>query len=631
MPVSVSAELQISGERPVLFYDVSSLVGLVTTPNTKYGGPSIADMDQDGRYDIAVFDHNQTPVLFFRGHEDGKFTREANIFRLADIHGVAPGDYDRDGDLDALVSLGGGSGTKPQPPRLMRNDGEAGFTDVTVPAGISEMGARGRTVKWIDLDVDGNLDLLTVNAPQSVRPDWPRNIMYRNLGDGTFVYTKNQAFEDIQAEKSLVTDFDGDRRPDLLTFGPHKAFAFYRGLPEMGLENVSETVLPETLLDISGVNAVAQADIDGDGDLDYYLARGHLVHDVAMCEDGCDRLDVTFKLWEETSKSLTFEAGSWLQLIDFSIVDRGHKMPDGMPIFLGEAKNKVNPPQRLKKWVQGHEAEGFPEEMDQNGWYLGYLGDRQWKLAYFMESTNLAWTMEGSIRGIDSFEPGWDMQNPSLPDVLLRNDDGVFTDISSQLPETTADISRGVTPGDFNNDGLEDFMVFRFGGLSKREPDLVLLNRGESGFEAFINHGGNDLASQAHGDMGVAFDYDLDGDVDVVSGDEGGAWRLFSNQLRQELPDSESHNHLLVRVGYSETGFDAIGAKLTLTSSSGTQTRVVGSGGTAFSQSLLNTAHFGLGGEQQVQTLTVVWRDGSERTLTGISANQLVAVGQPTP
>ncbi|MEM9252287.1 MAG: CRTAC1 family protein [Planctomycetota bacterium] len=628
---SAMAELTLSEERPVLFYDVSAHRGLVTAPNTKYGGPSVADFDNDGRYDIAVFDHNQTPVMFFRGHADGSFTRQKDMFRIADIHGVAPGDFDRDGDLDALISLGGGSGTKPQPPRMLRNDGEAGFTDVTESAGIAEMGARGRTVKWLDLDLDGYLDCVTVNAPQTIRPDWPRNIMYRNLGDGTFEYTQNEAFENIHAEKSLVTDYDGDRRPDLLTFGPHKEFSFYRGLPEMGLENVSEAVLPEALRNVSSINAVAQADIDGDGDLDYYLARGALIHDVAMCDDGCNRLDVVFKLWERPTNSLTFEAGNTLHLIDFSIVDRGHKMPDGMPIFLGAEKKKVNPPQRLKKWVWGHESKGFPETMDENGWYLGYLGDNQWKLAYFMKDTNLAWTMKGSIRGVASFEPHWEMNDPRRPDVLLRNDGGVFTDISSMLPQETGDISRGVTPGDFNNDGLEDFLVFRYGGLSQREPDVVLINRGEAGFEAYTNHGGNDLGSLSNGDMGVAFDYDLDGDVDVVSGDEGGSWRLFANHLRQEAAESEDHNYLLAHVGYSDTGFDPIGAKLTLTTESGTQSRVVGSGGTAFSQSLLNTVHFGLGEDDQVQTLNIVWRDGSEQTLTSVDANQRIEVGKKNP
>ncbi|MEM6391743.1 MAG: CRTAC1 family protein [Planctomycetota bacterium] len=631
LSASAHGQPSISPDRPVLFFEVSSHVGFITQPNTKYGGPTIADFDNDGRYDVAVFDHNQTPVMYFRGHADGSFTKENDIFRVADIHGVAPGDFDRDGDLDALISLGGGSGTRPQPPRLMRNDGEAGFTDVTKPAGISEMGARGRSVRWIDLDLDGHLDLVTVNAPQSVRPDWPRNIMYRNLGDGTFEYTKNEAFENIKAEKSLVTDFDGGRRPDLLTFGPHHAFAFYRGLPYMGLENVSATVLPEALRQVNGVNAVAQADIDGDGDMDYYLARGRLVRDIAMCEDGCDRLDVKFKLWEQATRELTFEAGNQLQLVDFSIVDRGHRLPDGMPIFLGAEKKKISAPQRMKKWVWGHESKGFPETMDQNGWYLGYLGDRQWKLAYFMEAKNLAWTMEGSIRGIHSFEPGWEMQDPRLPDVLLRNDGGVFTDISSMLPGETADISRGVTPGDFNNDGLVDFMVFRFGGLSKREPDVVLMNRGEAGFEAVTNHGGNDLGAMSHGDMGVAFDYDFDGDVDVVSGDEGGSWKLFSNRLREESPEPGSHNFLLVRVDYSETGFDPIGARIVVTTDTGKQTTIVGSGGTAFSQSLLNTAHFGLGANSQIKSVHVTWRDGSEATVSSPTANEMVVIGKPTP
>ncbi|MEI8641367.1 FG-GAP-like repeat-containing protein [Pseudoalteromonas sp. Hal099] len=71
---------------------------------------------------------------------------------------MASGDYDNDGDNDILLSLGGGNGLSPQPQRLLQNN-QGQFTDATAQAGLSEMGARGRSVRWIDLDNDGDLDL----------------------------------------------------------------------------------------------------------------------------------------------------------------------------------------------------------------------------------------------------------------------------------------------------------------------------------------------------------------------------------------------------------------------------------------------------------------------------------------
>lgn len=36
------------GTTKVVFSDVSEQVGLITQPNWKYGGPSVADLNQDG-------------------------------------------------------------------------------------------------------------------------------------------------------------------------------------------------------------------------------------------------------------------------------------------------------------------------------------------------------------------------------------------------------------------------------------------------------------------------------------------------------------------------------------------------------------------------------------------------------
>ncbi|MGC6424730.1 MAG: CRTAC1 family protein [Lentimonas sp.] len=628
---SLNANVSISDKRPVLFHDLSSIVGLINHPDTKYGGPTIADINSDGRYDIIVFNHNQTPVMYFQANEEGGFDRKQDIFGLSDIHSVAPGDFDRDGDLDTLISLGGGSGTNPKPPRMMRNDGEAGFTNITEPSGISKLGARGRSVRWLDLDLDGNLDFISINKPQEVRPDWPRNLLYRGLGDGTFEHAKNELFENLEAEKSIVSDIDDDRRPDLLTFGQWEKLSVLRGLPEMQFEDVSERVLPKALQNLRDVFAIAHADIDGDGDMDYYIARGgsHL----NLVNHCCDyhRLDVSVNLADKMQHSLTFAGDYSLQLLDFSVMDRGTRMHDGMPVYVGSDKLKINPPAGYLKYLRADQAKGFPEEMDKTGWYLGHLGKDQWKLSYFQEADNLAWSARGSILGVHSFETDWVMHDPNLPDVLLRNDNGVFTDISFRLPEETKQNSRGVTPGDFNNDGLVDFMVFRYGTLSQRAPDLILLNRGDDGFETFTNHGGTDLSGLTHGDMGIAFDYDGDGDMDVVSGDENGSWKLFSNQLKEQSSEIASSNYLLIRVNYSESGIDSIGAKLTLTTKSSTQTRIIGSGGAAFSQCLLNIVHFGLGSEASIEKLTISWRDGSEEELTDIKANQQVQIGPAMP
>jgi hypothetical protein len=66
------------------------------------------------------------------------------------------GDYDRDGDVDLYVA------NDWAPDNLLRNDGEAGFVDVTKEAGITSYGfAMGAS--WGDYDNDGKEDVYVSN------------------------------------------------------------------------------------------------------------------------------------------------------------------------------------------------------------------------------------------------------------------------------------------------------------------------------------------------------------------------------------------------------------------------------------------------------------------------------------
>ncbi|MEI8641369.1 hypothetical protein P4S68_10975 [Pseudoalteromonas sp. Hal099] len=86
------------------------------------------------------------------------------------------------------------------------------------------------------------------------------------------------------------------------------------------------------------------------------------------------------------------------------------------------------------------------------------------------------------FKNVTSYNTDWTPQNLALSDILLRNDKGQLTDISAQLPKQTIDNNWGVVPGDFNNDTLIDFVVYRFGHLKQRVADVMLINQGNNQF-----------------------------------------------------------------------------------------------------------------------------------------------------
>ncbi|BDF94595.1 VCBS repeat-containing protein [Pseudoalteromonas sp. KAN5] len=272
-------ESNVSMPQQVVFTDVSAEVGLDTDKNWKYGGPSLSDLNNDGYYDLLLTNHDSTPVQLFLSNSDFSFTKQADIYPRVDLHGMASGDYDNDGDNDILLSLGGGNGLTPQPQRLLQNN-NGQFTDVTEQAGLSKMGARGRSVRWVDLDNDGDLDFIQVNAEKMVTENTPRNILFVNNGNGTFEYHRSPVFENLNSERVLVTDFNNDNIPDIIGFNGYSPLVVLQGNNDLSFTDVTSHVLPEGL-ETTGTLTLAHADIDNDGDMDYYLARGKLHYSIA--------------------------------------------------------------------------------------------------------------------------------------------------------------------------------------------------------------------------------------------------------------------------------------------------------------------------------------------------------------
>ncbi len=647
---------------PVQFKNVTQSAGLTSEPSWKYGGPAVADLNNDGRYEFLLGNHDKQPLQLFWANADNTYTEHMPSLMGGDVHGIAAGDYDRDGDNDLLVSLGGGNASNPKPPRMLRNDGGR-FTDVTQEAGIAEMGARGRSVRWLDLDGDHDLDFLQINAEPAPTETGPRNIVFENIGAGKFQYHNSGAFEHIDAERVLVTDFNADRIPDLVAFSPYSPVTLWQGKGNFQFEDVTAQKLPAHLQALKFVSAVAQSDIDNDGDIDLYLARGKTYYQVANNSISFNAETARLDLRDEGNKShdgLRFIANKRIELRDFWHWPRGKDIT--LPVFLGQKKVQLDTPQngapQESVVVHADEARGFPTNITQSGWYLGYIdtaqsvdsgsqsassGQGEWRLEWHL-ADNLAWDIRASIVGVKSVNTPWQPQELGVPDVLLEYNakTGTYSDASHKLPEASNDNNWGVITADFDNNTYNDFFVYRFGELTERIADVLILNTG-SAFTASTQHQANVLGQGGHGDMGAAFDFNHDGWMDILSGDDDyGRWYLYQN-----IPPStavkgaaarsaikESSHFVQLRIGQSPQGVDPIGAEVTVETSSSkksakvVQFKRVESSSATHSQSLLNILHFGLGQADHIDRIHIKWRDGTELERHNLSADQLYRLGQ---
>ncbi len=184
-------------------------------------GPALgvvsADFDGDGWMDIYVANDGEENLLWMN-QRDGTF-REAALAAGAAVTaegraeasmGVDAGDFDNDGDEDLVMTELTGEGSN-----LYVNDGSATFRDLGAPSGLgpASLPYTGWGTGWLDFDIDGWLDNLSVNgtiiangangasgAPGEDHgrtipwfPYGQRKLLFRNLGNGRFEEVGRQA------------------------------------------------------------------------------------------------------------------------------------------------------------------------------------------------------------------------------------------------------------------------------------------------------------------------------------------------------------------------------------------------------------------------------------------------------
>ena len=181
------------------FTDVSKKAG-VADPHGYYGlGVVASDFDDDGLADIYVA-NDSTPNFLYHNNGDGTF-KEIGFTSGTAVNengseqgsmGVAVGDYDHDGRFDIFIT-----NFADEYNTLYRNGGGNSFTDVSYAAKLAAVSLVyvGWGTEFFDYDADGWVDLFVANGhvyPQ-LENYRQRNLLHRNLRDGTFAEVGAQA------------------------------------------------------------------------------------------------------------------------------------------------------------------------------------------------------------------------------------------------------------------------------------------------------------------------------------------------------------------------------------------------------------------------------------------------------
>ena len=236
-------------------------------------GSVFADVDNDGDPDLFLARGGQYEI------EANRLLRNDSVpgrIRFTDVTGEAGvgsrdftyqgafGDYDNDGDLDLFLANYGVSVKN----RLLRNDtldGQIRFRDVTEEAGVGLPGWSW-AASFSDVDGDGWQDIYVVAGRY---PPGESNKLFRNNGDGTFSEIARQAglADPNWGLGASWPDIDSDGDFDLFISNYVGENKLFRNDGGWKFTDVSA----DAGVDSDGWGkGPTFADIDHDGDLDFY-------------------------------------------------------------------------------------------------------------------------------------------------------------------------------------------------------------------------------------------------------------------------------------------------------------------------------------------------------------------------
>ncbi len=251
------------------------------------------DMDGDGDLDLycasyVEFEYSQYKVRTIAGHQ---------------FH-TGPVDYPPAADF------------------LFRNEGDGTFVDVSEESGIAELRAPGMGALSADFDEDGDFDLFVAN-------DQYANFLLINDGQGNFVddgLIAGVAY-DLQGKANGnmgvdYVDLDGDGQLDLLTTTYQAEMpVYYRAVaPGLFVDSTNLAKIDPTLT--AHVNwGIGGVDFDNDGDRDLFIACGHFLDNIRFIDDRTDVKVLNYLLANDGKgkfSNVTRSSGSAMQVVESS-------------------------------------------------------------------------------------------------------------------------------------------------------------------------------------------------------------------------------------------------------------------------------------------------------------------------
>lgn len=570
---------------------------------------------------FTLLDASYTGVDF---NNEIKDTKESNILLYANFYGgagVGVGDFNADG-LPDLYFAG-----NMVPDKLYLNQGDMVFKDVTEQAGIKNDGGWSTGVTVADINNDGHLDIYVSRELYDDKPEWRKNLLYTNTGDGTF---KEQAEQykianDQRTRHATFLDYDKDGLLDLflLTQPPNPgSFSLLSGSdlakPEYTIRlyknngAVFEDITEKAgLLKTGFPNGVSASDINNDGWTDIYVANDFYAPDFLFInnQDGTfsNKIDKTLNQTSYYSMGVDIADINNDALLDIFVVDM-------------VAEDNF----RQKSNMSGMDVNAFMKVVEDGGGYQYMYNTLQ------LNNGNATFSNIAQYSGMSATDWSWsnliaDFDNDGLKDTYVTN--GLLRDIRNT--DADKNVAEYVNTTRLNwlkqhPDGGSINSIWDVVDLQKAielvpsQPlkNYAFKNMGDLQFNKISDEWGLDQVSFSNGSAYA--DLDADGDLDLVVNNINEKAFIYRNNAEK----STDTNFLRVTLS-DKSNATVLGSRINLYTSDGIQIQELTNVRGIYSTSE-SIAHFGLGTTLKVDSVVITWPDQKQTIQKSITANQVL-------
>jgi hypothetical protein len=545
-------------------------------------------------------------------------TENFNIFKYQYFYnggGVAVADYNNDGSEDIFFT---GNMVKN---RLFLNDGNLSFNNITEESGVALHEGWCTGANAIDINNDGWMDIYVCRAGYPFEK-LRHNLLLINNKDNTFTDRAKEYGIDDPAYSTHSSFFDYDKDGDLdLFLVNHSTPEYSKG--NLEVKEMQKIIKPETTnklyrrdgdkyIDVSKESGlignvlsfslgVATVDINEDSWPDIYVTNDFNEPDYIYINNG----DGTFT---EDAASYLMNQSKFSMGVDFADVDQ-NGMQDLVVLDMLPEGNKL---QKLHMGADNFDKveyfvkSGFQQQHSRNTLQLNF--------------PNTPMSEVGQGLGVSNTDWSWcplffDFDNDSKQDLFISN--GYLKDHTDlDFLQYTADLVQKLDREGTDEYKFEDYVASMPPIL---QPNYFYSNENDK----FINNNEKWGLISPSVSQGAAYaDFDNDGDLDLVTNNSGSYAHFYENK-------HIGSNWISLNLSGPAKNINAIGAKVTLNTESGTQIKYL-QPSRGFQSSSSYLIHFGIGELEEYYSIDIIWPDGTQQVLeSGNCCQELIVKYDP--